>query len=65
MTNTRDGVETAEELKFTPNGGYSANYRFMVSSLIEEQLKTIKFKGVEWDICAQPNTTKLKRLDLL
>ena len=26
MTNTRDGVETAEELKFTP-GGYSATYR--------------------------------------
>ena len=44
MTNTRDGVETAEELKFTSPGGYSANYRFMVSSLIEEQLKTIKPK---------------------
>ena len=62
MTNTRDGVETAEELKFTSPGGYSANYRFMVSSLIEEQLKTIKFKGVEGDITVQPTQQNLKDL---
>ena len=47
--------------KFT-SGGYSANYRFMVSSLIEEQLKTIKFKGVEWDITVQPTQQNLKDL---
>ena len=43
---TRNGEEIAEELKFTSPAGYNANYRFMVSQLIDEKLKTVKFKGV-------------------
>ena len=62
VTSTRDGKDVAEELKFTTPSGYSSSYRFMVSSLIEEQLKTIKFKGVEWDITVQPTAQNLKDL---
>ena len=62
VTTARDGKDVAEEMKFTSPGGYTANYRFMVSSLIEEQLKTIKFKGVNWDITIQPTAQNLKDL---
>ena len=58
----RNGKDTAEELKFTSPGGHQANYRFMVSSLIEEQLKTIKFKGVTWDVTVEPTQENLKDL---
>tara|TARA_Y100000588_G_scaffold316366_1_gene344911 strand:+ start:1086 stop:1829 length:744 start_codon:yes stop_codon:yes gene_type:complete len=62
VTASRDGKDVAEEMKFTSPGGYTANYRFMVSSLIEEQLKTIKFKGVSWDVSIQPTAQNLKDL---
>ena len=42
----RNGDQVAEELQFDSPKGYSANYRFMVSQLIEEKLKTVKFKEI-------------------
>ena len=62
VTATRDGKQVAEELKFTSLAGYTANYRFMVSSLIEEQLKTIKFKGVTWDVVVEPTQQNIQDL---
>ena len=62
VTATRDGKQVAEELKFTSPAGYTANYRFMVSSLIEEQLKTIKFKGVTWDVSVEPTQQNIQDL---
>jgi hypothetical protein len=59
---SRNGQEVAEELKFTSPAGYNANYRFMVSQLIEEKLKTVKFKGVNWDLTIQPTQQNLKDL---
>lgn len=58
----RNGEQVAEELQFDSPKGYSANYRFMVSQLIEEKLKTVKFKGVNWDLTIQPTQQNLKDL---
>ena len=58
----RNGEQVAEELQFDSPKGYSANYRFMVSQLIEEKLKTVKFKGVNWDLTVQPTQQNLKDL---
>lgn len=62
VTNERNGEQVPEELKFTSGNGYTANYRFMVSQLIEEKLKTVKFKGVNWDLTIQPTQQNLKDL---
>ncbi len=59
---TRNEQEVAEELEFVSTKGYSASYRFMVSQLIEEKLKTVKFKGVNWDLTIQPTQQNLKDL---
>ena len=59
---TRNDQEVAEELEFNSPKGYSANYRFMVSQLIEEKLKTVRFKGVNWDLTIQPTQQNLKDL---
>ena len=58
----RNGEQVAEELQFDSPKGYSANYRFMISQLIEEKLKTVKFKGVNWDLTIQPTQQNLKDL---
>ena len=62
ITNERNGEQVPEELQFASTSGYSANYRFMVSQLIEEKLKSIKFKGINWDLTIQPTQQNLKDL---
>ena len=59
----RNDQEVAEELEFVSPKGYNANYRFMISQLIEEKLKTVKFKGVNWDLTIQPTQQNLKDLN--
>jgi hypothetical protein len=59
---TRNEQEVAEELEFVSTKGYSASYRFMVSQLIEEKLKTVKFRGVNWDIEFEPSMAAVTRL---
>ena len=55
--------QVAEELQFDITSRiFNANYRFMVSQLIEEKLKTVKFKGVNWDLTVQPTQQNLKDL---
>tara|TARA_X000000950_G_scaffold275161_1_gene361165 strand:+ start:17386 stop:18129 length:744 start_codon:yes stop_codon:yes gene_type:complete len=58
----RNGDSTPEEIEFASPLGYSANYRFMVSSLLDEKLKSVKFKGVNWDVTVQPTQQNLKDL---
>ena len=59
----RNNEEVAEELEFVSTKGYNASYRFMISQLIEEKLKTVKFKGVNWDLTIQPTQQNLKDLN--
>ena len=58
----RNNEEVAEELEFVSTKGYNASYRFMISQLIEEKLKTVKFIGVIWDLTIQPTQQNLKDL---
>ena len=62
ITNDRNGEQVPEELQFESGSGYNAKYRFMVSQLIEEKLKSIKFKGINWDLTIQPTQQNLKDL---
>jgi hypothetical protein len=61
----RNGVEIPVNLHFENAGGDFVNdYRFMNAEIINEKLKTVKFKGAAWDIEFQPSVTSIQRLKL-
>ena len=35
-------------------GDFKNDYRFMNAEIINEKLKTVKFKGVKWDVEIEP-----------
>jgi hypothetical protein len=45
-------------------GDFKNNYRFMDSSVINEKLKTVKFKGVNWHIEFEPTVAAIQRLKM-
>ena len=58
----RNGVEQPEEIRFSSPQGYQSSYRFMASDLLESQLRSVRFKGVEWDVEFQPSLQNIKDL---
>jgi hypothetical protein len=46
------------------SGDFKNNYRFMSSSIINEKLKTVKFKGVNWHIEFEPSAASIMRLKM-
>lgn len=43
-------------------GDFRNNYRFMAAEIINEKLKTAKFRGVNWDIEFEPSVAGIQRL---
>jgi hypothetical protein len=61
----RNGKEIPTSLHFENAGGDFVNdYRFMNSEIINEKLKTVKFKGATWDIEFEPSIASIGRLKL-
>ncbi len=61
----RNGKEIPTSLHFeNANGDFVNDYRFMNSEIINEKLKTVKFKGATWDIEFEPNIASIGRLKL-
>ena len=59
----RNGNEVPVGLNFENNAGdFKNNYRFMTSEIIEEKLKVVKFKGVDWNIEFEPTIAGIQRL---
>ena len=46
------------------SGDFKNNYRFMASEIINEKLKTVKFKGVNWNIEFEPTVAAIQRLKM-
>lgn len=46
-------------------GDFENDYRFMNKSIIEEKLKTVKFKGANWDVQITPSISAINRLKLM
>lgn len=44
------------------DGDFANSYRFMVASVINEKLKTVKFRGVSWDVEVQPTVASIQRM---
>ena len=45
-------------------GDFRNNYRFMASEIVNEKLKTLKFKGVNWHITFEPTVAAIQRLKM-
>ena len=42
-------------------GDFKNDYRFMSKEIVEEQLKTVKFRGVKWNVDFSPNDASIQR----
>jgi hypothetical protein len=59
----RNGQEIPTTIHFENAAGDFVNdYRFMSSEIINEKLKTVKFKGAAWDIEFEPSVTSIQKL---
>src|SRR6056300_1481500 len=59
----RNGAEVPVGLHFKNSAGdFKNDYRFMTSEIIEEKLKVVKFKGVDWNITFEPTIAGVQRL---
>jgi hypothetical protein len=45
-------------------GDFKNNYRFMAAEIVNEKLKTVKFKGVTWHIEFEPTVASIQRLKM-
>jgi len=45
-------------------GDFKNNYRFMAAEIVNEKLKTPKFKGVNWHITFEPTVAAIQRLKM-
>jgi hypothetical protein len=59
----RNGEEVLTGLHFeNETGDFENDYRFMNSEIINEKLKSVKFKGAKWDIEFEPSQAAIQRL---
>ena len=59
----RGGDKVATGLNFqNATGDYENDYRFMSTAIINEKLKSVKFKGAKWDLEFTPSIISIQRL---
>lgn len=62
---SRNGQEIPTSLHFeNQTGDFVNDYRFMNQEIINEKLKSVKFKGASWDVEFEPNVAAITRLKL-
>jgi len=62
---TRNGVDIPVSLHFENAAkDFINDYRFMSTEIVNEKLKTVKFKGANWDVEFEPTMAALQRLKL-
>ena len=71
QTNAQVSVEQAERngetvpthIHFENEAGdFENDYRFMNKQIIDEKLKTVKFKGASWDVVVEPSMASIQRM---
>jgi hypothetical protein len=61
----RNGEEIPVNLHFeNETGDFVNDYRFMNQQFVNEKLKSVKFKGAQWDIEFEPSLAAIARLKL-
>lgn len=64
MNGERNGVQVPTGIHFeNEKGDFKNDYRFMNAEIINEKLKTVKFKGVKWDVEIEPTVAGVQRFN--
>ena len=59
----RNGETLPTHLHFENEAGdFENDYRFMNKAIIDEKLKTVKFKGASWDVVVEPSMASIQRM---
>jgi hypothetical protein len=62
---TRKDTGAPDGINFENKGGdFKNNYRLMAAEIVNEKLKTVKFKGAAWDVAFEPSVASIGRLRL-
>lgn len=62
VTGQRNGEDIPVGLHFeNKDGDFKNDYRFMNQDIINEKLKTVKFRGVKWDVELTPALNAIQR----
>ena len=62
MTVERNGETIPVGLHFeNKDGDFKNDYRFMNTEIINEKLKTVKFRGVNWHVEVEPSVNSIQR----
>jgi hypothetical protein len=65
LKQNRNGTDVLSGLHFeNAAGDFKNDYRFMTSEIVEEKLKTVKFKGVTWHVEFEPTVVGIQRLKM-
>ena len=58
----RNGTSVPVGIHFkNATGDFQNDYRFMNTEIINEKLKTVKFRGVKWDVEIEPSLQSIQR----
>lgn len=61
----RNGETVPTGLHFENKAGdFKNDYRFMNTEVINEKMKTVKFRGVKWDVTVKPSVAALQRFHM-
>jgi hypothetical protein len=64
VTADRNGETIPVGLHFeNKDGDFKNDYRFMNQEIINEKLKTVKFRGVKWDVEVEPTVNAVQRFN--
>ena len=62
----RNGETIPTHIHFENNAGdFQNDYRFMNKAIIEEKLKSVKFKGAGWNVTFTPSMASIARMKLM
>lgn len=62
VTAERNGVDIPVGLHFENKAGdFKNDYRFMNTEIINEKMKTVKFRGVNWNVEIEPSVSAIQR----
>jgi len=65
VTAERNGEVIPTHIHFeNATGDFENDYRFMNKQIIEEKLKSVKFKGATWDVEFTPSVASIQRMKL-
>jgi hypothetical protein len=65
VSGERNGETTPTHIHFeNETGDFQNDYRFMNKAIIEEKLKTAKFRGATWNVAFKPSVASIMRMKL-